>query len=74
LKRAEPKAAGGRVFQPFDRLAALAAGVDQLFGQRAHDSVLAGVDLCGCASVSAAVSMTPHAEALITEVTPPDWA
>ena len=57
-----------------DRLCRLFVGVDQIFGKCADDAVAAGVDIPDFILCLRAVSMTPHAEALMTAVTPPDWA
>ncbi len=51
-RRAE--GAGGRVAQRPDRGRALAAGVDQVLGQRADDPVAAGVQVADAALVPAA--------------------
>ncbi len=75
LKRAEPKAPEGVCFESGDGLAAFLAGVDQILGQRADDAVTARVQLADLAGgYFRAVSITPAAEALMTAVTPPDWA
>jgi hypothetical protein len=50
------------------------AGVDQVFGQGADDAVAPGVDLADRSRCLRAVSITPQALALMTAVTPPDWA
>ena len=58
-----------------DRRGRLLAGVDQVLGERADDAVAAGVDGADRRRDGArAVSITPQAEALMTAVTPPDWA
>ena len=50
------------------------AGVDEVLGQRSDDAASAGEHGPDGVTVLAGVSMTPHAEALITAVTPPDCA
>jgi hypothetical protein len=74
LVAAGAEGAGGRVAQGGDVLGGLLAGVDQVLGQRPDDAVAAGVDVGDLVGMARAVSMTPQAEALITAVTPPDWA
>ena len=75
LVAARAERAGRRVLQRGDRRAPIPAGVDQVLGQRADDAVAAGVDLADLRRVCLrAVSMTPAALALMTAVTPPDWA
>ena len=47
------------------------AGVDQILAQRTEDAVASRVDLD---ALLAGVWITPAAVALMTAVTPPDWA
>jgi hypothetical protein len=70
--RTERAAWGG--LEARDRGGRLLAGVDQVLGERADDAVSPGVDLADALLVLARVSITPAALALITAVTPPDWA
>jgi hypothetical protein len=74
LVAAGAEAAGRGVAQRGDVLGRFLAGVDQVLGQRADDAVAAGIDVGDLVGCWRAVSMTPQAEALITAVTPPDWA
>ena len=71
-RRAE--GAARRVAQRADGGRALLAGVDHVLGERADDAVAAGIYLADLVPCLRAVSITPQAEALMTAVTPPDWA
>ena len=75
LVAAEPNAPPGVWRSAAIAAARLLAGVDQVFGQRADDAVAAGVDLADAVLVLARRSRSRRRrEALMTAVTPPDWA